>query len=194
MHRSNASLTFAVIAALSLALSGCGKGDHDHKDHDYKDHGHKDDDAHSHPPPRGGIMIELGDHEYQVEFKIQKDLDVFTMWIMDGHAEDPVRIAAPKVEMVVSQPDAVSRKFSAESAFGGPPGSDPIIEEPFTITFSPIANENTGEKVGDTSQFDAPLAELKDLTKFNGTIATLTIRGKTFKDVKLAYDHAKVKQ
>ncbi|MEX2216727.1 MAG: hypothetical protein WD768_21615 [Phycisphaeraceae bacterium] len=185
MNSSRPFSAMMCLAALSLVsilfITGCGKGDDDH-DHGPDGHVHNDE-GHHHAPPRGGIMVELGEHEFQVEFKIQHELNVFTMWIMDGHAEKSVRIAAPQVEMVIAM-----ARYDAAQAFGGE------VKEPFNITLLPAANATTGEKVGDTSQFNAPLKDLQDMTQFNATITSLTIRGKEYKDVKLSYDDAKVKK
>lgn len=161
----------SLLLALSLTLLGCGNGDHDHEHDHHDEHAHDD---HHHAPPRGGIMIELGEHEYQVEFKMQPEVERFTMWIMDGHAESPVRIEAETVKMIIHH----------ESP-SGPADAD--------YELAAVANENTGETVGNTSQFSIPIDRLGTLGSFKATLRSLTIRGKEFKDIKLDYDTRKVK-
>jgi len=165
---------------LLLALAACGdRGkDHAHKDHDHKDHAHNGDDhgGHHHDSPRGGTLVELGDHYAQLDFVLDKELGTFAMYVMDAHAEHPVRIEQKSVEIMLPVPKKDAK---------GEPG--------FTLTLHAVANENTGDKVGDTSKFEAPLADLKGFTDFDGKLVSITVKGRTFTDVVFKFTAPKPK-
>jgi hypothetical protein len=50
-----------------------------------------------------------------------------------------------------------------------------------------VANAATGEKSGDTSQFEARAAWLKTTTNFTGKVFGITIKGTTFTDVNFRF-------
>ena len=168
------TLTFAF-----TLLPACGGGDHkDHKDHTHKDHDHgdhkdhdhdHDDHGHVHTAPRGGTLVELGDHAANVELLIDSDRKVFALYALDAHAENAAKIAQADVEITLLSSKLGTKEKPAED---------------FTITLAAVANENTGEKIGDTSQFQVGLDALKGLTQFEGVIKTITIKGATYNDVK----------
>jgi len=58
-----------------------------------------------------------------------------------------------------------------------------ISSQQTTLTFKPVANPATGEKVGDTSLFEAQAEWLKGTDRFDGVLLQLEIRGTTFKAV-----------
>ncbi len=173
------------IAAAIITLPACGGGDKDHKDHSHKDHSHKDhdqkddkhddkDDEHHHDAPHGGAMVELGDHFGYVELKIYEDDAVkkIVAYILSSHADKPVRIAQPELELTVL------------AAKAGKPAKE------FTLKLKAAVDENAGNKVGDSSQFEAPLDALQGLgekSSFDVVIKSLTIAGKVFTDVKINY-------
>ena len=78
--------------------------------------------------------------------------------------------------------------------FGCPHSKDPQsrragtgVIPPTHRGFKPSANTATGEKVGDTSQFEAQADWLKTTDTFDGVIKELTVRTKTYKDVKFNF-------
>lgn len=164
------SFAFALLAA-------CGGNDHnDHKDHSHKDHDHgshkdhdHDDHAHVHEAPRGGTLIELGDHAANVELLIDAERKVFALYALDAHAENAAKLTQAEVEITV----LASKQGTKEKQL-----------DDFTLKLTATANENTGEKVGDTSQFQVGLEALKGLTEFEGVIKSITIKGATYNDVK----------
>jgi hypothetical protein len=79
--------------------------------------------------------------------------------VLDGHAENFVRLAAPTLELVAMP----GGKFTP-------------------LTLKAVANPGTGEKVGDTSQFEVQADWLKTTGSFAG-IFTIEIKGTVFKDV-----------
>lgn len=152
-HLLNAIAAFAAV----LLAAGCSKS----RDHDKK----SALSAHVHVAPNGGTLVELGDHAYNVELLRDKAAGKLTVWVLDGHAENFVRITSPTIELVAM------------------PGGQ------FTpLSLKAVANPATGEKVGDTSQFEVQADWLKAAGAFSG-IFTVEIKGKTFE--KVAYHLAK---
>ncbi len=137
------------LAALALAaLSGCGKSD-PHAGHD---HG-----AHVHKAPHGGLLVELGEHAGNLELVRDDAAGKLTVYVLDGHAEDFVRIAAPSISLTAYAAGARQ-----------------------TVTLVAVANPATGETVGNTSQFEAAAPWLKDAGEFNGEVGALEIKGAKF--------------
>ena len=172
---------FPLIAALVtlFTLSACGGDhkdhahkDHEHKDHSHKDHQHDDHDDHVHEAPRGGTLVELGDHEANVELVIDADRKVFVLYALDAHAENAAKLTQPEVELVILASKQTTKDKSLED---------------FTLKLTAVANENTGEKVGDTSQFEISVDSLQGLTTFDGIIKSITIKGATYRDVKFTF-------
>ncbi|MBL9202425.1 MAG: hypothetical protein JNL39_18085 [Opitutaceae bacterium] len=130
------------------ALAGCGK----HDSHAGHDHG-----GHVHKAPHGGLLVEIGDHAYNVELVRDDAAGKLTAYVLDGHAENFVRLAAPSITVTAY-------------AAGGRQ----------TATLAAVANTATGETVGNTSQFEGPAAWLKDAGEFNGEVGALEIKGSRF--------------
>jgi hypothetical protein len=50
-----------------------------------------------------------------------------------------------------------------------------------------VANAATGEKVGDSSQFESKAEWVRNASKFNGRIPEIEIRGAKFTDVRFRF-------
>ncbi|MBK1880289.1 hypothetical protein [Pelagicoccus mobilis] len=146
----------AALSAL-LVLGGCSGG-HDH-DHDH-DHGH----GHAHHAPHGGALTMLGNHAYQLELLTAPESKQVKLYVLDGGAENFVRISSESLEGVAT--------------FGG---------QTWNLTFKAVANTATGETVGDTSYFVAESEVVSKLAKFDLGFDQLSIRGKVFESVKLPF-------
>jgi hypothetical protein len=146
----------SVLLAAAMLAAGCSKS----HDHDKKSaHG-----AHVHVAPHGGTLIEIGDHAYNLELLRDKAAGKLTAWVLDGHAENFVRLPAREI------------------AFVAMPGGT------YTpITLKAVGNSATGETVGDTSQFEFQADWLKTAGTFAG-IFTVEIKGTVFKDVAFVLD------
>jgi hypothetical protein len=146
----------SVLLAAALLAAGCSKS----HDHDKKSaHG-----EHVHVAPHGGTLIEIGDHAYNLELLRDKAAGKLTAWVLDGHAENFVRLPAREI------------------AFVAMPGGT------YTpITLKAVGNSATGETVGDTSQFEFQADWLKTAGTFAG-IFTVEIKGTVFKDVAFVLD------
>ena len=85
MKRSALFVTLALLAA-----AGCAK-----KEAPAHDHG----PGHAHTAPHGGVLVELGDHAAALELRFDAARGVLQAWVLDGHAENFVRIAQPRFEV-----------------------------------------------------------------------------------------------
>lgn len=115
---------------------------------------------HEHKPPHGGAPVELGEEENHVEFVLDAASGKLQAFVMDGELEKFVRIAAPALE--------VTAKVSGR-------------EE--KLIFQPVANNATGETVGDTSLFEAQAEWLKTAPVFDAVLKEITVHGKTHTNV-----------
>lgn len=147
----------ALLAGLVLCtFVACGKKD-DHA-------GHHHAAAHAHTAPHGGSLILLGEHAFNLELVHDAAAGKLTAYLLDGHAEDFVRISAPSFEITATVAGAKKK-----------------------LTFNAVANPATGEKNGATSQFEATADWLKTATTFNAVLESLTIRDNRFKDVAFTF-------
>lgn len=151
---SHALPTLVLGLTLSAFLAGCG-GSGEPSGHDH-DGAHK----HEHRAPHGGTAIVLGNEAFHLELVRTADAGLLTCYVLDGHMESFIRIPAPRLglETTVSN---VTR----------------------TLELLPVANAATGEKSGDTSQFEARAEWLKTTTNFTGKVVEVTIKGSTFTNV-----------
>ena len=135
--------------AFGLLLAGCSKSP------DSASSG-----GHVHTAPHGGTLFEIGEHAYNLELVRDKSAGKLTAYLLDGHAENFVRIAAPAIELIA------------------------IAEgQRRPLTLRAVANSATGETVGNTSQFEAQADWLKNVDEFAGTIGSIEIKGTTFNNV-----------
>jgi len=142
-----------LIALLSTVLiTACSK---------QSDHaGHNHGTAHAHAAPHGGVLVEVGDHQYNLEFVHDAATGRLTAYVLGGHAEDFVRISQAALELTLTQP--------------GPAR---------TLTLLGTGNPATGEKPGDTSQFEASADWLKTTAPIAGRLTRIDIRGNVFSDI-----------
>jgi hypothetical protein len=114
---------------------------------------------HEHKAPHGGSLIELGEEFAHVEVVIDNEKTKVTAYVLDGEAEQPVRIKQPELQITVD-----------------PPG--------LTLKLAAVANLMTGETVGDTSEFAVPTEWLKLIADGrDATLREITVRGSTFENV-----------
>ena len=149
---------------LTLALPACKD---QHAGHDHGKPGDAKKEAahkHEHTPPHGGAPVVLGDEEFHLEFVREAAAGKLQLYVLDGHLDKFVRIAVPAIEVT--------------STIGG------VLQ---TLAFQPVANPATGEKVGDTSLFEAQADWLKTATNFDAVVKLVDVKGKAFKDVKFNF-------
>jgi hypothetical protein len=120
--------------------------------------------GHTHAAPHGGVLVELGEEFGHIEL-------VLTAYVLDGEAEQPVRLTQP----------AIGVKLAGVMATE--PGG--LSARPFELAAR--ANVLTGETVGDTSQFMLTHDAFKGLTSFRGLITHVAYKGQDFRDVVVTY-------
>lgn len=124
--------------------------------------------AHAHVAPHGGTLVELGHHQYNLEFVADPGRGVLQAYVLDGHAETFVRVGIP--EFVVTANAAGKRHL---------------------LLFKPVANPVTGEGVGNTSLFEAEAKWLAEAKAFDGTLQAINVRGTAFTNVAFKFSLVK---
>lgn len=154
----------APILALALSMAAC-KDKHAGHDHAKSGDGKKASaHQHEHTPPHGGTPVVLGEEEFHLEFVRDAAAGKLQLYVLDGHMDKFVRIAAPAIEVTAS-----------------------LAGAPQTLSFQPVPNPATGEKVGDTSLFETQADWLKTATNFDAVVKLVDVKGKAFKDVKFNF-------
>jgi hypothetical protein len=167
-----------LLLPLALAvtlLAGCGKkqsGDVPHygsaKSRDARSAadphaGHNHGSGHVHRAPNGGELVELGDHQFNLEFKYDAGRGVLQVWVLDAHAENFIRIGMDAFEVVE---DGGQRRV---------------------VTLQATANAMTGETVGATSYFEGAAPWLGAIKHFDGVVRAVRVRGVDFRDVRFHF-------
>ncbi|MBI2422662.1 MAG: hypothetical protein HYV27_07520 [Candidatus Hydrogenedentes bacterium] len=119
---------------------------------------------HTHAAPHGGTLIALGEHEANLEAVLSPAEGKVDLYVLDGHAENPVRLTNPGLPAQVK-----------------PEGGAPVA-----ILLEAVANPLTGETVGDTSAFSAVIPELKGASGFALSIPNLGVRGEIYEVIEVA--------
>lgn len=112
---------------------------------------------HAHHAPHGGTLVEVGEHQFNLEFVVDPVGGRLTAYVLDAHAENFIRVGSPSLEIHVVSP-APAR----------------------VLILNAVANAATGETVGDTSQFEGSADWLKGVKSLSGTVARLEVRGANF--------------
>ncbi len=119
---------------------------------------------HAHHAPHGGTPVVLGQEAYHLELVRDAIVGKLSAYVLDGEMENFVRIAAPSFDIVA----VISGRRT-------------------TLTFKPVANPATGEKIGDTSLFEAEAEWLKGTDRFDGVLLSLEVRGTKFDAVGFSF-------
>jgi hypothetical protein len=151
------TLCNALIVAVGVCLAGCGEKP-----------GASGPPAasqkHHHTPPHGGTAVELGAEEFHVELVLDAAAGKLQAYVLDAHMENFVRLPL--------------ESFEVNATNAG---------QPQTLVFKPVANAATGEKAGDTSQFEAQGEWLKTAKTFDAVLKQITVRGKSYQAVKFNF-------
>lgn len=137
----------------ACGISGCGRDSEERAP--AAAHAH-----HEHVAPHGGTAVELGHEEFHLELVLEAASGRLTGYVLDGELEQFIRIAAPSLRLIV-------RSGTREQA----------------LELRAVANPATGEKLGDTSQFEAVADWLKSTPRFDARLVEITVRGKTYRDI-----------
>ncbi len=121
--------------------------------------------GHAHEAPHGGVLVELGDHFAFLEFVLDEEAGSLTVYVLDGAAEQAVRVSQETIGLV----------FEAPGTLAGT-----------SLELKARANVLTGETAGDSSQFVVTHESLKGVKAFAGTVVLIAVRGQEFRDVAVA--------
>lgn len=121
---------------------------------DSKTEEHQHAAKHEHKAPHGGTLIELGGEFAHLELVL--DAGKLTAYVLDGHSDKPIRIE--QKEIVLKVKGAM-------------------------VSLQAVGSPLTGEKPGDTSQFEGQADSLKGQKEFDATVVRIVVKGKEFRDV-----------
>ena len=143
-------------------LVGCGEPEgqdlvHSHGADDGHGHGH----GHAHVAPHGGAAVVLGEEMYHLEFVLDVPAASLHCYVLDGHMERFVRIAAEGIEVE--------------------------IDGEATVALQPVESRATGETVGDTSHFIAPVSWADEKPRFDAVVKEITVKGNRFGPIPFRY-------
>ena len=125
-----------------------------------EDHAASGGGGHQHESPHGGTAVELGQHEAHLDVVLDARSGRLLAYVMDAHAENFLRIPAESFEIAARLPAGETK-----------------------LLLKAVASAATGEKVGDTSQFEAQADALKGVAGFDAQLKQLTVRGKTYSKI-----------
>jgi hypothetical protein len=145
---------FMLLMAAVVLSGGCGQDSSSHAD------GHSED-AHGHTAKYGGKLVELGRHEANLEFVFDPAAGRLTAYTLDAHAENFVRLPLDGITVQVTVAGA---------------------EHPLVL--APVGNPATGEKPGDTSQFQGAADWLKSAARIEVLVKELPFKSKQFRDIR----------
>jgi hypothetical protein len=123
--------------------------------------------AHEHHAPHKGSLQVLGEEFSHYELVLDPATGTLDVYVLDGEAEKAVRVKQKQLVF----------KLKARGAKG------PAVK----VVAKALANELTGETVGDTSQFEAVVPALKGAQAFDGSLVLGQVKGRTFKDLKIKH-------
>ena len=86
-------------------------------------------------------------------------------YVLDGEAENPVRVAQDRLRLHIKEAPA----------------------EDVAVDLEAVASALSGEKVGDTSQFEAQADWLKTDKEFDAVLKNLVVRGNKYDEIKFNF-------
>lgn len=128
---------------------------------------HEPRSLHEHRAPHQGTLVVLGHEAAHLELVLDGPDGVLTCYVLDGEAEQSVRIAQKVIPIRIHLP--------ARNGAGS--------REAHDLDLAAVANPLTGEAVGDTSEFRVRSNSLQGVSAFDAVILDLTIKGAPFANV-----------
>ena len=116
--------------------------------------------VHHHTAPHGGLLVEVGSHQFNLELLHDAATGTLTLYTLDAHAEHFIRTAMKAIDVTLHTGGQVR-----------------------SLTLKPVANPATGETVGATSQYEAQADWLKAAGEISGIITELDFNGVKFSGV-----------
>jgi hypothetical protein len=115
---------------------------------------------HQHKPPHGGTPVVLGKEEYHLELVLDPAGGKLQAFVLDGEMENFVRISAATFQ--------IGAKLSDHGE---------------ALVFNAVANNATGESVGDTSMFEASASWLNKGVAFDAVMKEIEVRSHKYQNV-----------
>ena len=122
--------------------------------------------AHEHHAPHHGGLQVMGEEFCHYETVLDSTTGTLTIYVLDGEAERPVRVKQKLLLLKLT-----------------PRGSKKAVR----VMAKAVANELTGETVGDTSQFEVVVPGFKGVTAFDGVLVEGQVKGRVFKNLKIKH-------
>jgi len=152
----------ALALVLPAVLFACNK--HDEAPEQAGEHA--EESGHTHEPLiEGGSLIELGDHEANLEVHLDAETGELVIYLVDGHASDYVRSTQVALAVTVQ----------------------PAAGDPYALTLAQVASTLSGEKVGDSSKYQIQDDRLKGVAELHGKVASVSMKGSTYANVEFAW-------
>jgi len=115
---------------------------------------------HEHRAPHGGTLVCLGGEFAHLELVLDAASGQLTGYVLDGEAEKSVRLEQKEFSL------SVKRNTGDVS-----------------VVLQAVGSPLTGEKPGDTSQFEGQADALRGLEEFDASVVKITVRGREFSSV-----------
>lgn len=125
---------------------------------------HEHAGGHDHAPRYGGRLVELGDHEFQVEFLLHPETGKLAAYLWDGHVERAV--------------PAAMASMTVHATVGG---------ETVAVELKPVENAYAKGEAGKSSEYEGFSEKLRGVEEFEGRLASITLAQKTFENVAFHY-------
>jgi hypothetical protein len=119
--------------------------------------------THHHTAPHGGVLVEVGSHQFNLELLHDAATGTLTLYTLDAHAENFVRTAMRAIDVTLHAGGQIR-----------------------SLTLKPVANPATGETVGATSQYEVQDDWLKASGEISGIITELDFNGTKFSGIPFA--------
>ena len=124
--------------------------------------------GHTHDaPPHGGMLVELGDGSYHLEFVLDTASTILTAYVLDGAAKEPVRLSQSRIDLKML--DLVEGNV-----------------EVFTV-LAAKGSVRTGETVDNTATYMAFVPELKGRGHFRAVIQRVEVGENVFTDIPVTF-------
>lgn len=150
-------LSLFLLSVSVATLAGCGENNS-------KPSEQKTPAKHEHKPPHGGTPVVLGNEEHHIELVLNSAEGRMDAYVMDGELENFQRIKAESFTITVRLPGQEQ-----------------------SLLFKAVPNNATGEKIGDTSMFEAQADWLKTAKSFDAVLPQIEVRGTTYTNIEFNF-------
>jgi len=145
--------------ALVLSLAACNKADHDHDPA-------AEGGGHTHEPRiEGNALVELGDHEANLEVGYVAADGALTVYLLDAHAQDSVFSKVATMDVTI----------------------EPEGKDAFQVTLAHVASALSKETVGNSSVYSLKDPRLVDMDHWHGTVKSVVMPFATYTDVSISW-------